>query len=90
MPNAFGPRSRAALPPTVVLQEELNWQGRANCRNRGDEFSVPDGMNGKAKKAFIDNARAICHGCPVFFECQDYAQDRTWHDIVVAGVYHPQ
>ena len=48
------------------------WMDRAACKGQTEKFFAPLGMK-KARKEFLDEARAICARCPVREECLSYA-----------------
>lgn len=47
-----------------------DWRDRAACRNEDPEVFFAEG---KASRADVIHAQAVCHGCPVRIECGAYA-----------------
>lgn len=65
--------SGPAQPP-VPVAEEWNWQLAATCRGMEVElFFHPAGERRAQKQRRIDQAKAICHACPVLEECRRHA-----------------
>ncbi len=62
----------AQLP--VPVAEEWNWQLAATCRGMEVElFFHPARERKGQKQRRIEQAKAICHGCPVLEECRRHA-----------------
>lgn len=58
----------------VPVSEEWNWQLDATCRGMDVEiFFHPSGERRREKQRRIDQAKSICHGCPVLEECRRHA-----------------
>lgn len=58
----------------VPVAEEWNWQLDASCRGMEVEiFFHPARERRRLKQRRIDQAKAICHHCPVLEECRRYA-----------------
>jgi WhiB family redox-sensing transcriptional regulator len=52
----------------------MNWQLDATCRGMNVEiFFHPASERRHQKQRRIDQAKAICHGCPVLEECRRHA-----------------
>lgn len=67
-----GLRQPAPLPQPV--SEEWDWQLDATCRGMEVElFFHPARERRRQKQRRIDEAKAICHRCPVLEECRQYA-----------------
>lgn len=64
----------AAPLPQVPVSEEWNWQLEATCRGMDVEiFFHPSNERRRHKQRRIDQAKAICDGCPVLQECRRHA-----------------
>lgn len=52
-----------------------NWQNRAQCYTRGVDPALmqPDA----ATRAEVEEAKAVCVGCPVLAECRRHAEDQA-------------
>jgi WhiB family redox-sensing transcriptional regulator len=60
--------------PLLPVSQEWNWQLDATCRGMDVEiFFHPASERRHRKQRRIDQARAICHGCPVLEECRRHA-----------------
>lgn len=60
--------------PLIPLAEDWNWQLEATCRGMDVEiFFHPTSERRNRKQQRIDQAKAICHGCPVLEECRRHA-----------------
>ena len=73
--GAFGDGiiDRAGQRPAPVA-EEWNWQLAATCRGMEVELFFHPARERKAQKQRrIDQAKAICHDCPVLEECRGHA-----------------
>lgn len=62
---------------------ERDWRHRAECRNEDPELFFPAGNSGPFLLQ-IDEAKAVCHRCPVLQECGQWALD-TGQDAGVWG-----
>ncbi len=54
-----------------------NWMDFAACKGRTDEFFIKK----ENDVTYIPNARRICAGCPVFYQCEDYILDFPMGDV---------
>lgn len=60
--------------PLLPVSEQWNWQLDATCRGMNVEiFFHPASERRHQKQRRIDQAKAICHGCPVLEECRRHA-----------------
>jgi WhiB family redox-sensing transcriptional regulator len=60
------------LPPPVA--ETWDWQLRALCRTMDEAiFFSPDRERGPSRAQREEEARKICHRCPVIAECRAHA-----------------
>jgi WhiB family transcriptional regulator, redox-sensing transcriptional regulator len=62
---------------------DRSWRASAACLGHGDpDLFFPDpGYAGG-----LDEARAVCAGCPVRYTCLEYALDNAIHDGVWGGM----
>lgn len=60
-----------------------DWRHRAECRDEDPELFFPVGTSGPALLQ-IAEAKAVCRGCPVIFECRNWAM-QTGQDAGVWG-----
>ncbi|MET7849595.1 WhiB family transcriptional regulator [Streptomyces avermitilis] len=60
-----------------------NWRDSAACRTEDPDLFFPIGTTGPALLQ-IEEAKAVCHGCPVREPCLEWALD-TGQDIGVWG-----
>lgn len=60
-----------------------NWRDSAACRTEDPDLFFPIGTTGPALLQ-IEEAKAVCHGCPVREPCLDWALD-AGQDIGVWG-----
>ena len=51
-----------------------NWQHSAACRDEDPELFFPVGNSGPALLK-IEEAKAVCHRCPVMDQCRQWALD---------------
>ncbi len=64
--------SQMRLPPPVA--ESWDWQLEAACRGMGVEnFYHPPAERRTTKQRRINQAKAICGGCPVLEQCRRHA-----------------
>jgi WhiB family redox-sensing transcriptional regulator len=67
---------RSLRPPKDVYNlpaidpVDLRWKDDAACKGMTDVFFPPAGTQ---TRSHIEQARAVCAGCPVQNECADYA-----------------
>lgn len=50
----------------------MNWRDLAACRFEDPELFFPIGEDGLSRQQ-VEQARAVCHRCPVVAACGDYA-----------------
>ncbi|MDQ0785349.1 WhiB family transcriptional regulator [Streptomyces sp. B3I8] len=60
-----------------------NWRDRAACRTEDPDLFFPVGTTGPALLQ-IEEAKSVCHGCPVRDECLEWALE-AGQDIGVWG-----
>lgn len=64
---------RPAKPPKPRSAGDFeSWSARAACRNYDPEMFFPPGNTGIAR-LLADEAKAVCHGCPVMGACKAWA-----------------
>lgn len=76
------------MPKGAALDffSKVEWQDRAACKGREDLFIWPEGgMTKKANQPQIKKALSICSTCPVLAECADWAKDKNWYRVIIAG-----
>lgn len=61
----------------------MDWRMKAECRDADPEIFFPIGNTGPAARQ-IEQAKEICHDCPVECQCRDWALD-TGQDSGVWG-----
>ena len=63
-----------SLPASVIAlaNAEYGWRSEALCRDTDPELFFPIGTTGAALLQ-IEQARSVCHQCPVQAECLDFA-----------------
>jgi WhiB family redox-sensing transcriptional regulator len=61
-----------------------DWRDRAACRGEDPELFFPIGTTGRDYDAQVEEAKAVCRGCPVRTECLDWAY-RTRADGIWGG-----
>lgn len=60
--------------PLLPVSEQWNWQLDATCRGMNVEiFFHPASERKRQKQRRIDQAKAICHDCPVLQDCRRHA-----------------
>ena len=58
------------------------FQATAACAGRPDLFFPPEGGESASNQsARLAEARALCDGCPAFFECRQWATEHDEHGI---------
>lgn len=75
-------------PKRSVELVDISWQPRAACRDEDPELFFSDNHS-TPDKARVERARAVCSGCPVAYECLQYAM-ATGSDGVWAGTTKDQ
>ncbi|MFF3306193.1 WhiB family transcriptional regulator [Streptomyces sp. NPDC002952] len=60
----------------------MNWRDAAACRSEDPELFFPIGEDGLSRQQ-IEQARAVCHRCPVLTDCGSWAlrngeRDGVW------------
>ncbi|MFI1292596.1 WhiB family transcriptional regulator [Streptomyces sp. NPDC020792] len=85
LPGKCAAECSAEVPVSVVRTIE-NWRERGNCRFEDPELFFPLGESGPSTRQ-LEQARAVCHRCPVLRGCRAwaFAQQRVrrcvgWHD----------
>ncbi len=63
----------------------VNWRESAACRSEDPELFFPIGDDGLSLRQ-IEQARAVCHGCPVVRACADWALRHAEYDGVWGGM----
>lgn len=81
-------KSRSDIPP-YTDHETTEWMEIGLCRGRWEEFELPYGIKQGPKTRFIERAKGMCLACPVLLECTNYANQRTWSEVIIAGQFHP-
>lgn len=66
----------------AAIDPEAWWKDKAACRGEPTETFFP----GRGQQHLTRRARAICEGCPVRRECEQYALDFSEHDLL-AGIW---
>jgi WhiB family redox-sensing transcriptional regulator len=61
-----------------------DWRDRAACRGEDPELFFPIGSTGRDYDKQVEDAKAVCSGCPVRIECLDWAY-RTRADGIYGG-----
>jgi WhiB family redox-sensing transcriptional regulator len=61
----------------------MDWRHRAICRNEDPDLFFPIGTTGPALLQ-IEQAKAVCHRCPVMDQCRQWAME-SGQDIGVWG-----
>jgi len=88
MPAKWAARSGGeAVPRGLDYRPEPaegNWRTRAVCREEDPELFFPTGSTGPAA-AQIEEAKAVCHRCPVMWECGKWAYETGQQDGVWGG-----
>ena len=64
-------RVRTLLDPSQTSAGD-DWRHRAACRDEDPELFFPAGTDGPAL-AQVEQAKAVCRGCPVTGECLRWA-----------------
>lgn len=62
----------------------MDWRHRAACRTEDPELFFPIGTTGPALLQ-IEEAKDVCHRCPVSDACLMWALDTNQHDGVWGG-----
>lgn len=62
-----------------------NWRERGACRFEDPELFFPLGESGPSVRQ-IEQARAVCHRCPVLGECRAWALRNSEYDGVWGGM----
>lgn len=75
--------SRAFTPTTSKSAD--TWRGHAACRNEDPELFFPVGTTGPAPLQ-TDEAKAVCHRCPVTEQCLTWALENRVPDGVWGGL----
>ena len=60
--------------PIMTETERHDWRDRSACLDEDPELFFPIGNTGPAL-AQIEEAKAVCAGCPVLTECRQWALD---------------
>ncbi|MEU7057957.1 WhiB family transcriptional regulator [Streptomyces sp. NPDC046197] len=63
----------------------MNWRDRGACRSEDPELFFPLGEHGPSSRQ-IEQARAVCHRCPVLPECRAWALRHGEYDGVWGGM----
>jgi len=63
-----------SLPASVIAlaSADYDWRSEALCRDTDPDLFFPVGTTGAALLQ-LEQARAVCHECPVQAECLDFA-----------------
>ncbi|MEV1048692.1 WhiB family transcriptional regulator [Streptomyces sp. NPDC049916] len=64
----------AVYAPSADLPVNTNWGTHAACRDEDPDLFFPVGTTGPAIVQ-AEEAKAVCHRCPVMNECLDWALD---------------
>uniref|UniRef100_A0AAU2VHU8 Transcriptional regulator WhiB n=1 Tax=Streptomyces sp. NBC_00008 TaxID=2903610 RepID=A0AAU2VHU8_9ACTN len=62
-----------------------NWRERAACRDEDPDLFFPIGTTGPALVQ-TEDAKAVCHGCPVRAECLRWALENSQDTGVWGGL----
>jgi WhiB family transcriptional regulator, redox-sensing transcriptional regulator len=65
-----GPKRMPKRTPAPPV--DISWQPRAACRDQDPELFFSD-SHSTPDKARVERARAVCSGCPVAYQCLQYA-----------------
>ncbi|MFG2307274.1 WhiB family transcriptional regulator [Streptomyces sp. NPDC048566] len=63
----------------------MDWRDAAACRTEDPELFFPLGDDGLSRRQ-IDQARAVCHRCPVLNACASWAVVNAEYDGVWGGM----
>jgi WhiB family redox-sensing transcriptional regulator len=61
----------------------MDWRHKALCKDEDPELFFPIGNTGPAERQ-IEEAKSVCHHCPVECDCRNWALD-TGQEIGVWG-----
>ncbi len=64
---------------------QMNWREHGACRFEDPELFFPLGESGLSLRQ-IEQARAVCHRCPVLHECRSWALRNREYDGVWGGM----
>ncbi len=64
---------------------QMNWRERGACRFEDPELFFPLGESGLSLRQ-AEQARAVCHRCPVLRECRSWALRNREYDGVWGGM----
>ncbi|MEU4256310.1 WhiB family transcriptional regulator [Streptomyces fradiae] len=62
-----------------------DWREQGACRDVDPDLFFPVGTTGPAL-AQEEDARAVCHSCPVMLTCQQWALDTRLEDGIAGGM----
>lgn len=83
---AANPTGDARVIATIRHHDgDGTWRKQGNCTDRNAELFHPLSEDGPAADAQIEEAKAVCRGCPVLDKCQSYALDisnQVFHGVV--------
>lgn len=63
----------------------MNWRESAACRSEDPELFFPVNEHGLSRRQ-IEEARAVCHRCPVIVACRSWALRNDEYDGIWGGV----
>ena len=63
----------------------MDWRHRAVCRDEDPELFFPVGTTGPALLK-IEEARAVCHRCPVEEQCREWAMETGQDNGIWGGL----
>jgi hypothetical protein len=59
------------LPPPTC--DEWSWQSKGRCRDHPAELFFPEEESRRRRRLLEEQAKRICHDCPVLAQCRTHA-----------------
>lgn len=75
----------SALELAMLLGTDENWRYRASCRDVDPEIFTLATQSNLRQLAANEQARRLCHTCPVAPECRDFGKRSGAEGVIYGG-----